>query len=232
MRKKAANPASAAPDRTRTRVLVVDDHPMMREGLAHLIGDEPDLAVCGTAENAAAALDAVLREKPDLVLADLTLPDKSGLELIKDLRAVRPDIQILVVSMHDESFFAERALRAGARGYIMKHDDGRRLMEAVRRVLGGGVYVSDRIAARILERATGQPRIGASPVEKLSDREFEVFRLIGEGRTTREIADALHLSAKTIEVHRLNIKQKLGLRNASDLIRAAVRWVEGEGRVE
>lgn len=212
----------------RTKVFIVDDHPMMREGLAQLVADEPDLEVCGEAENAARALESIPKLSPHLVLADITLPDKNGLELIKDILALVPGVQILVISMHEESFYAERVLRAGARGYIMKHESGQRLLAAIRRVLSGGIYVSEQISARILERFSGQGgEGGGSPVQKLTDREFEVFQLVGEGKTTREIAELLHLSSKTIEVHRLNIKQKLGLKHASDLIRSAVRWVEG-----
>lgn len=212
----------------RTRVYIVDDHPMMREGLAQLITDEPDLEVCGESDTGAKALTNVSVLLPDLVLTDITLPDKNGLELIKDLLSLLPNLKILAISMHEESFYAERVLRAGARGYIMKHERGERLMEAIRRVLAGGIYVSEQTSARILEQFTGKTsENGGSPVQKLSDREFEVFQLIGEGKTTREIAEHLHLSPKTIEVHRLNIKQKLGLKHASDLIRSAVRWVEG-----
>lgn len=211
----------------KSRLFIVDDHPMMREGLTQLVEDEADLEVCGEAENARLALEKIGGLAPDLVLADLTLPDKNGLELIKDLRAQLPDLKILVVSMHEESFYAERVVRAGARGYIMKHESGQRLMEAIRRVLSGGIYVSEAISARILERMAGQAATASrNPIEALSDREFEVFQLVGEGKTTREIAELLHLSAKTVEVHRLNIKQKLALKHASDLIRSAVRWVE------
>jgi DNA-binding NarL/FixJ family response regulator len=222
--KPKAKPSAAA----RLRVFIVDDHPMMREGLAQLVADEPDLEVCGEAENAASALETVPALGPDLVLADITLPDKNGLELIKDLLALVPGLKILVISMHEESFYAERVLKAGARGYIMKHEGGEHLMQAIRHVLGGAIHVSEAISARILERFSGQGSTdNRSPVQTLSDREFEVFQLVGEVKTTREIAELLHLSVKTIEVHRLNIKQKLGLKHASELIRSAVRWVEG-----
>jgi len=209
------------------RLLVVDDHPMMREGLAQLVHHESDLTVCGEAGSAQDALGLVDKLKPHLVLADISLPDKSGLELIRDLGAVHPGLPILVISMHDESLHAERALRAGARGYIMKQEGGGRIMEAIRQVLGGQVYVSAKMSARILETfSCGRTRISRSPVERLTDREFEVFRLIGQGVATREIAKRLSLSVKTIEVHRANIKRKLNLKGATELVRHAVRWVE------
>jgi len=200
---------------------------MMREGLAQLVHHESDLTVCGEAGSAQDALGLVDKLKPHLVLADISLPDKSGLELIRDLGAVHPGLPILVISMHDESLHAERALRAGARGYIMKQEGGGRIMEAIRQVLGGQVYVSAKMSARILETfSCGRTRISRSPVERLTDREFEVFRLIGQGVATREIAKRLSLSVKTIEVHRANIKRKLNLKGATELVRHAVRWVE------
>ena len=214
----------------RKRVLVVDDHPMMRQGLAQLINSEADLIVCCEANNAAQALDLVSGNKPDLVLADISLPDKNGLELIKDLRAINPEILILVVSMHDESLYAERVLRAGARGYVMKQEGGKKLLQAIRMVLTGQIYVSEKMSAKILEIFSGRrSKIGGSPVERLSDREFEVFQLIGEGKGTRDIAGHLHLSVKTVEVHRANIKEKLSLRSATDLVHYAVRWIEAQG---
>ena len=219
--------AKKKPAKVRTRILVVDDHPMMRQGLAALINNERDLTVCCEAESAQQALATIARERPDLVLADITLPDKSGLELIKDLQVLHPGLRVLVVSMHDESIYAERVLRAGGRGYIMKQEGGKRLMEAIRQVLGGQVYVSARMSARILEMfSSGRGSSGGSIVEKLTDREFEVFQLIGQGQGTRDIAEKLHLSVKTVEVHRLHIKEKLELKTAAELIRFAVRWVE------
>lgn len=200
---------------------------MMRQGLAQLIGAEPDLAVICEAGNAAQALAGVTARKPDLVLLDISLPDKNGLELIKDLQVLAPKLRILVVSMHDEALYAERVLRAGATGYIMKQEGGRKLLDAIRHVLAGKIYVSEKMSARILEIFSGHRSEGAaSPVELLSDREFEVFQLIGEGRGTREIAGHLHLSVKTIEVHRANIKSKLKIKTATDLVRSAVRWAE------
>jgi DNA-binding NarL/FixJ family response regulator len=222
-------PAKKKREPARKRILVVDDHPMMRQGLAQLINNEPDLAVCWEADNAGQALGMVSEHKPDLVLADISLPGKNGLELIKDVHTLSPDALILVVSMHDETLYAERALRAGARGYIMKQEGGKKLMAAIRKILDGQVYVSEKMSARILETVSGRRTGSASPVAKLSDREFEVFQLIGQGKGTRDIADQLHLSVKTVEVHRANIKEKLQLKSATDLVRQAVRWAEAQG---
>jgi DNA-binding NarL/FixJ family response regulator len=211
------------------RLLIVDDHPMMRQGLAQLINNEPDLEVSWEADTAGQALDAVSSHTPDLILADISLPDKNGLELIKDIHALRPGTSVLVVSMHDEALYAERVLRAGGRGYIMKQEGGKKLMIAIRQVLSGQIYVSEKMSAKILEIFSGRRKdAGDSPVERLSDREFEVFQLIGEGKGTRDIAGHLHLSVKTVEVHRAKIKQKLNLKTATDLVRAAVRWAEAD----
>jgi DNA-binding NarL/FixJ family response regulator len=212
------------------RVLIVDDHPMMRQGIAHFIETEPDLSVCGQAENARDALAAVSALNPDLVLADISLPGKNGLELIKDFQALLPGLPVLVVSTHDETLYAERVLRAGGRGYIMKQEGGQKLLQAIRQVLGGKIYVSEKISADMLETLSGR-RAGAegSPMETLSDRELEIFQLIGQGRVTKDIADKLHLSAKTVDVHRANIKAKLKLASSPELIRFAVRWAESHG---
>jgi DNA-binding NarL/FixJ family response regulator len=223
-------PAEAAPPATppaKRGVLVVDDHPFMRAGIAQLIERQADLRVCGEAGNPAEALQALARAKPDLILTDLTMPGRSGLEFIKDLRAAHTDVAVLVISMHDEVVYAERALRAGARGYIMKEAGGENLLAAIRQVLRGEIYVSPRMSARILEGfSTTRPRGSSSPIEKLTDREFEVFQLIGQGKSTRDIAQQLHLSTKTVDVHRSNIKAKLELGDVTALIRHAVRWVE------
>ncbi|HYG22457.1 MAG TPA: response regulator transcription factor [Verrucomicrobiae bacterium] len=216
--------------KVRKRIVIVDDHPMMRQGLAQLINNEPDLIVAAEADNAAQALSQVGMQTPDLLIADISLPDKNGLELIKDLRAMHPAILILVVSMHDEALYAERVLRAGGRGYVMKQEGGKKLMEAIRQVLEGKIYVSEKMSAKILEIFSGRrDGGGGSGVGRLSDREFEVFQMIGEGKGTREIADHLHLSVKTVEVHRANIKEKLQLKTATDLVRYAVRWIEADG---
>ena len=216
-------------DRSKRRIFIVDDHPMMRQGLTQLIGAEPDLAICGEAENAERALDSIRALKPDLVLADISLPGKNGLELIKDFHVLQPGLPVLVISMHDESLYAERVLRAGGRGYIMKQEGGKKLMQAIRQVLDGKIYVSEKMSADILEIFSGR-RAGAesSPLEKLTDREFEVFQLLGQGKGTRDIAEKLHLSVKTVEVHRANIKAKLKLKSAPELIHHAVRWTESQ----
>jgi len=214
------------------RILIVDDHPMMRTGLAQLIDNEPDLKVVAEADNAGQAIDAVAKQKFDLALLDISLPDKNGLELIKDLRALRPQLPILVVSMHDEMIYAERVLRAGARGYIMKQEGGQKFLTAIRQVLAGQIFVSENMSARILEIFSGrQSENSSSPVQRLSDREFEVFQLIGQAVGTRAIAEQLHLSVKTVEVHRANIKEKLNIKTATDLVRYAVRWVDSQGQV-
>lgn len=203
---------------------------MMRTGLAQLIDNEPDLKVGAEAANAAQAIDLVASQKFDLALCDMSLPDKSGLELIKDLRALSPELPLLIVSMHDEMLYAERVLRAGGRGYIMKQEGGEKFLHAIRQVLAGQIYVSEKMSARILEIFSGRrTEAESSPVAKLSDREFEVFELIGNGKGTREIAELLHLSIKTIEVHRANIKEKLEIKTATDLVRFAVRWADSEG---
>ncbi len=226
----APGTAAAAPKLPRKQILLVDDHPFMRVGLATLIDRQPDLTVCGEAGNPVEAFHALEKTKPDLILTDLTMPGRSGLEFIKDLRAAEPELAILVVSMHDEAVHAERALRAGARGYIMKEAGGENLLAAIRQVLRGEVYVSPKMSARILESLSGsKPRRSSSPIEKLTDREFEIFQLIGQGKSTRDIAAQLNLSPKTVDVHRANIKEKLELNDVTALIRHAVRWVETQG---
>jgi DNA-binding NarL/FixJ family response regulator len=215
---------------SKKRILIVDDHPMMREGLRQLIEREADLEVCGEAEDAVAALSLAESTSPDIAVVDITLRSSNGLELIKDLHIRAPKTAVLVLSMHDESLYAERVLRAGGRGYIMKQEGGKKIVEAIRRVLSGAVYVSDNISARILDSFSGRTQ-NKSAVESLTDREFEVFQLIGEGLSTTEMADKLHVSVKTIEVHRVNIKAKLNIATAQELIRFAVRWLESdEGR--
>jgi DNA-binding NarL/FixJ family response regulator len=212
------------------QILIVDDHPMMRQGLGQLISAESDLAICGEANNAENALDLINTVKPDLVLVDISLPGKNGLELIKDFQALQPGLHVLVISMHDESLFAERVLRAGGRGYIMKQEGGKKLMQAIRQVLEGKIYVSEKMSSNILEMFSGR-RAGAesSPLEKLTDREFEIFQLISQGKSTRDIAEKLHLSVKTVDVHRANVKAKLKLTSASELVRFAARWSESQG---
>ena len=227
---KPAKRGESGSEAARKKVLVVDDHPFMRAGLAQLIERQADMVVCGEAGNPAEAIRELARALPDLVLTDITMPGRSGLEFIKDLRAQHPALSILVVSMHDEAIYAERALRSGARGYIMKEAGGDNLLAAIRQVLRGEVYVSPRMSARLLENlSTRRPRGSSSPIEKLTDREFEVFQLIGHGKSTRDIAAQLHLSSKTVDVHRGHIKEKLGLADATALVSHAVRWVAAPG---
>jgi DNA-binding NarL/FixJ family response regulator len=224
---------SAAKNKTETdaksRILLVDDHRTLLTGYRLMLDAEPDFAVCNTATSVPEALAAVERERPDLVVTDLTMPGRGGIDLIKDLIALHPELRILVCSMHDESLYAERALRAGAKGYLMKDADGPTFLAAVRRVLNGQVYMSEKLAARVLDAFAGaRPRGSHSPLEKLSDREFEVFRLFGEGKTAKEIAGQLNLSPKTISVHRDHIKEKLEFTTSAEMIRQAVRYVETE----
>ena len=213
-----------------TRIIIVDDHPLMRKGLIMSLSAESDVEVCAQASSAEEAMSLVESENPDLAIVDISLPGMSGLELVKHLHALKPDLYTLVVSRHDESLYAERAIRAGARGYIMKHEAGDVLMKAVRRVLSGGIYVSDEINEKLLQgMAAGHTMTQRSPLEILSDRELEVFELTGKGIGTREISERLHLSVKTVESYRARIKTKLNLSTASELMQHAVQWVEGEG---
>ncbi|MBI1840960.1 MAG: response regulator transcription factor [Verrucomicrobia bacterium] len=221
-------PASAKPSRkAKCRILILDDHPIMREGLAQLLSREVDLQVCAEAHDAREALEKIPKHMPDLLLADLSLPGRSGLDLIKDLHILHPDVKVLVLSMHDESLYAERVLRAGGRGYIMKQEGGKKLLEAIRKVLEGQIYVSEKMAGRILEFfAGGKPQGAGSFVESLTDRELEVFKWIGKGLTTQEIASQLNVSVKTVEVHRVNIKSRLQLTSLPELVHKAVLWVQ------
>jgi DNA-binding NarL/FixJ family response regulator len=218
---------SAADGPIRKRVLILDDHPMMREGLAQLITSERDLCVCGEAGSGKEAMELAGKLKPDLLLADISLPDTNGLEVIKDVRSLHPTILVLVISMHDEALYTERVLRAGARGYIMKQEGGKKLMSAIRQVLEGRIYVSEKMSAKILESfSAGIEQVRRPSLENLTDREFEILQLLGQGKGTREIAKQLYLSIKTVDAHRANIKRKLDLNTASELVRYAVRWVE------
>lgn len=211
----------------KARILLVDDHRMVLNGYKLMLDAEPDLTVCALATSVPEALAAVEREPPNLVVTDLTMAGRGGLDLIKDLLAVHPGLSILVCSMHDEALYAERALRAGAKGYVMKDADGPTFLAAIRRVLGGQLYMSKKLAARVLDAFAGsRQREGHSLLEKLSDRELEVFRLFGEGKTAKEIAAQLNLSPKTVSVHRDHIKEKLGFHTSVEMIRQAVRHVE------
>ena len=229
----AATVQQPAVEQPKRQVLIVDDHPIFRNGIIQLINHEPDLYVCGEICSAAQALGAVEELKPDIVVLDLSIQGTNGIELMKSVRALHPHLPALMVSMHDESIYAERALRAGARGYVMKAAPSEKVIEAIRRVLSGGIYLSEAIGGRLLDtflngRAT---HVGSSTVEQLSDREIEVFRAVGEGRGTREIARTLFLSVKTVETHRAHIKEKLQLKTAPELVRAAVEWVNGEANL-
>jgi DNA-binding NarL/FixJ family response regulator len=218
------------PERTRpakTAILIVDDHPMLRRGLASLIESEPDLAVCGEASTCQAALQAIRQSKPDLVIVDLGLEGCDGLDLIKDMKLYHPRTPALVLSMHDESLYAERALRAGARGYVTKQQLDDTVLIAIRRLLNGEIYMSEKIGARFTEKFLAGRRLETdSPLAVLTDRQLEVFRLIGQGQGTRRIAQRLHLSIKTIESHREHIKQKLTIESGAALVRHATTWVE------
>src|SRR6516164_8098244 len=214
---------------TRTRILLVDDHAVVRFGIAQLINRQADLVVCGEEENASNALSAIGKLKPDLVIADISLKDSSGLELMRNIKAQYSGLPVLVVSAHDENIYAEIAFRAGALGYLMKEEALEKIILAIRRVLEGAIYVSDTLAAKMLQQQIrGQTNINESPVKSLSDRELEVFQLIGQWKTTREIADELHLSVKTIEYYREQIKRKLSLKSAAELTQRATAWVGRE----
>lgn len=200
---------------------------MTREGLAANFNREPDMEVCGEFGAPAEAMKALPRLRPELLVTDMTMPGRGGFEFLKDVHAILPELPILVLSMHDEMLYAERALRAGARGYLMKDAGSAKVLEVVRLLLGGQSYISPQMSARLLDAVTGRrPRGSSSPIEKLSDREFEVFRLLGKGRSTKQVAEALNLSSKTVDVHRSRIKEKLQLPDAASLVHHAVRWVE------
>jgi DNA-binding NarL/FixJ family response regulator len=208
-------------------ILIVDDHPMLRRGLAALIESESDLVVCGGVASCAAALDAIREHSPDLVMVDLSLEGSDGLDLIKEMKARHPEIPALVLSMYDEAFYAERALRAGAWGYVTKQELDDTVLVAIRRLLGGEMYLSGKLERQLAAKYLGEGTvIAGSPLHALSDRELQVFRLIGQGRSTRQIAETLHRSIKTIESHREHIKHKLRLESATELAHRATQWVE------
>jgi DNA-binding NarL/FixJ family response regulator len=213
----------------KARILLVDDHAVVRFGIAHLINRQDDMIVCGEEEDASRALTAITTLKPSLVIADISLKDSSGLELMRNIKAQYPGLPVLVVSVHDESIYAEIAFRAGALGYLMKQEALEKILTAIRRVLTGAIYVSERLGAKMLQQQVrGQTPINESPVKDLSDRELEVFQMIGQWKKTREIAEELHLSIKTIEYYREQIKRKLNLRNAAELTQHATSWVQRE----
>jgi len=219
----------AEPTDSRKRILLVDDHAVVRFGIAQLINRQSDLVVCGEEEDARKALDAIMRLKADLIIADLSLKDSSGLELIRNIKAQFPALPILVVSVHDETVYAEIAFRAGALGYLMKQEALEKIITAIRRVLSGSVYVSDALGAKMLQQQVrGHTDIQQPAIKSLSDREVEVFHLIGQWKKTKEIAGELHLSVKTVEYYREQIKRKLNLKDASELTQYATAWVQRE----
>jgi DNA-binding NarL/FixJ family response regulator len=226
MTKTTKNPATSVMQR---QVFIVDDHPITRRGLTQLINNEPDLKVCGESDNAITGLEDIKRVKPDIALVDITLPRRSGLMLVKDIRLWVPSTFVLALSMHDESLYAERVLRAGGHGYIMKNEGGDKLLQAIRRVLDGVTYVSEGISRKIVDTFAGRRKdTGNSTVGHLTEREFEVFQLLGQGLPTAEIGKRLHLSPKTVDSHRLHIKEKLQLHSLPELMRYAVRWAATE----
>jgi DNA-binding NarL/FixJ family response regulator len=211
------------------RVLIIDDHPIVRQGITQLINQQKDLTVCGEAGDVRNALDSIEKCKPDIVILDLSLNGASGIELLKDIKIRYPRTPILILSMHDEGIYAPRALRAGASGYIMKQEGPEKVVAGIRKILNGEVYLSEKLGAKLLSQmAGGRSTIAASPVEQLSDRELEIFTLIGQGYATRAISEKLHLSVKTIESHRAHIKEKLNLKNASELVHHAIQWAQSE----
>ena len=231
---KAAPPESKPPEpipnrKPKTKVLLVDDHPVLRAGLGRLINQEADMTVCGEAEDGPTAFELVGTLTPDIAVIDVSLKGSNGIELIKNLKARFPQLPTLVLSMHDESLYAERALRAGSLGYIMKEEAIEQVILAIRKVLRGEIFLSEKMKSKMLHQmASGKGKVVSSPIEQLTDRELEVFRLIGEGYSTRQIAGQLHLSVRTVEAYREYIKGKLNLKNATELVQHAFHWVHQE----
>jgi len=219
----SSNPSVAAT--RKHRIFLVDDHPLVREGLANLINEQNDLVVCGESEDSAGAMTGIGKTRPDVALVDISLKNESGLELVKNLESQFPLVALIVLSMHDEALYAERALRAGARGYVMKRESTKSVLASIRRVLEGGVYVSERVVNSMARRFSSSSKGSeTSPVERLSDRELEIFRLLGQGRTTAQIAEDLHLSLKTVQAYCARAKEKFGVSSLGELLRAAIRW--------
>ncbi len=230
-RRPKESPATASG--SKYRIVMIDDHPLVRQGLAQLLNSRPHLTVQGEADSAATGIELVRKHKPDLVILDLSLPKTDGLELVKQLKAESPKLPMLVISMHDESVYAERVLRAGARGYVMKKEPSEKIFAAIDQILKGEIFVSDRIKHQMLEFSlTGKKASGEGDplVDRLTDRELEVFRLLGDGISTREIAERLHLSVKTIETYRENLKVKLNLRSGAELVQRAIQWGRSQPR--
>jgi DNA-binding NarL/FixJ family response regulator len=219
------NPGSSKTAARKSRIFIVDDHPLVREGLTNLINGQDDLVVCGEAKDSVQALDGIMKARPHVALIDISLTNESGLELVKQLSRQFPQVALIVLSMHDEALYAERALRAGARGYVMKHETSKSVLASIRRVLGGGVYVSERIVKRMASKLSSSSEpVTTSPVERLSDRELEIFRLLGQGRTTSQIAGDLNISLKTVQAYCARAKEKFGVTSLNELLRAAIRW--------
>ncbi len=214
---------------SKKKILIVDDHPIFRKGLAQLISDEKDMTVCGEAEDVFSATRLISSRAPDMIIADITLKDTSGLELLKYLNDHNEEIPVLVLSMHDENIYAERALRSGARGYVMKQEMTGNVVNAIRQLLGGGIYVSRNINEKLLNRiCSGTSEISGMPVDLLSDRELEIFLLLGQGLTRKEIAEKLNLNVNTIGTYRERIKEKLGIRSSAELVTRAILWCRNE----
>src|ERR1700746_2514093 len=219
------NPSPSGTVPRKSRVFIVDDHPLVREGLTNLINAQDDVMVCGEAKDSSEAIDGIAKERPEVAVIDISLANESGLELIKNLVRQFPQVALIVLSMHDEALYAERALRAGARGYVMKHETSKSVLASIRQVIGGGLYVSERIANRIALRLTSSRRpVASSPVERLSDRELEIFRLLGQGRSPSEIARDLNLSLKTVQAYCARAKEKFGITSLTELLPPAIQW--------
>jgi DNA-binding NarL/FixJ family response regulator len=210
-----------------TRIYIVDDHPLVRQGLSQIVASEADMEICGEAEDSPSAIRGIGEANPDAIIVDISLKGANGLELIKNLKAIHEDIPILVFSMHDETIYAQRALRAGAKAYVMKKESPSKVVDAIRKIIQGEIYVSPSVADQVLHQIVNGPgNVSTSPVDRLTDRELEVVQLIGRGLSSREIAESLHLSVKTIESHRAHVKEKLSLRNATELVQFSVQWVD------
>src|SRR5947209_10654846 len=218
------SPTPSATVARKSRIFLVDDHPLVREGLANLINQQDDLMVCGEAEDGAEALSRIGAARPDVALIDISLKNESGLELVKTLQAQFPEVALIVLSMHDEALYAERALHAGARGYVMKRETTKSVLTAIRRVVEGDIYISDRVVNSMARRMSSRKTSAATPVERLSDRELEIFRLLGQGRTPSQIAEDLRLSLKTVQAYCARAKEKFGVNSLTELLRAAIRW--------
>ncbi len=224
---RTATRMTAVAEKQKRKVFLVDDHPLVREWLTNLINQQPDLVVCGETESAPQALQAIAQARPDVAIVDISLKDSSGIELIKSLKQSQPAVAVLVLSMHDESLYAERALRAGAKGYIMKRETTKKVIDAIRRVLEGKLYISNIVAEAITARSvTGKVPASQTPIEQLSDRELEVFEMLGQGLGTRQIAETLRVSIKTVQVYCARMKEKMNLGSGTELLREAFRWNE------